>query len=122
MTVEDKDFDEDQLFYDIVGGHDKKRRLYGFGSFAQVIPSKRDAAIGPSPGTNPEVEELMELVKKQNDQIEELKSMMKANEERHTVAIAKLQNNYAASMQLVRAYQQINSQEESEIQIDDTME
>ena len=120
LKAQGEDFDQDKLFYDIVGGHDKKRRLYGFGSFAQVIPSMKEAALGSRPGTNKQVEDLMELVKKQNEQLEEMKAVMEANEERHQAAITKLQKNYEVSMDLVRAYQRLSSQEEDS-QFDDSI-
>ncbi|XP_052622434.1 uncharacterized protein LOC111913750 [Lactuca sativa] len=34
------EFEEDKLFYAVVGGHDKKKRLYGLGSFANAIPNR----------------------------------------------------------------------------------
>ena len=36
-----EDVDDDSIFYEVLGGHDRKRRLYGFGSYGKVIPSKK---------------------------------------------------------------------------------
>ncbi|KAL7613775.1 uncharacterized protein LOC111909381 [Lactuca sativa] len=39
LEAEGVEFEEDKLFY-VVGGHVKKRRLYGLGSFAKAVPNR----------------------------------------------------------------------------------
>ena len=96
MKVKGEYVDEDQLFYNIVGGHDKRRRVYGFGAFSKVIPSTRattDLSCLPVP--NPEVERLKDLVKRQHDEIKQLREMSKAKEEKqnatNTILVDQLQ-------------------------------
>ena len=72
------EIDEDQLFYDVVGGHDRKRRLYGFGLYGKAIPSRKGCsetcyssdynAEKESVETKAEIEKLKELVEMQREQ------------------------------------------------------
>ncbi|CAH1417702.1 unnamed protein product [Lactuca virosa] len=39
-----EEIDEDKLFYDVVGGHDRKKRLYGFGSYGTHIRSSKGSS------------------------------------------------------------------------------
>lgn len=39
-----EEIDEDKLFYDVVGGHDRKKRLYGFGSYGKCIRSSKGSS------------------------------------------------------------------------------
>ena len=83
MKRKGEDVDEDKLFYSIVGGHDKRTRVYGFGCNSKAIPSSRaktDLYCLPVP--NPEVERLKDLVQRKNDEIIALKEMSKAKEEK----------------------------------------
>ena len=95
MKVKGEDVDEDQLFYNIVGGHDKRRRVYGFGAFSKVIPSTRATTDLSLPVPNPEVERLKDLVKRQHDKIKQLREMSKAKEEKqnatNTILVDQLQ-------------------------------
>nr|KAJ0212788.1 hypothetical protein LSAT_V11C400196590 [Lactuca sativa] len=38
-----EEIDEDKLFYDVVWGHDRKKRLYGFGSYGKHIRSSKES-------------------------------------------------------------------------------
>ena len=40
LEAEGVEFEEDKLFYVVVGGHDKKGRLYRLDSFAKAVPNK----------------------------------------------------------------------------------
>ncbi|KAI3499625.1 hypothetical protein L1887_35429 [Cichorium endivia] len=48
-----EEFDEDQVFYEAVGGHDRKRRLYGFGTYGKAIaPNKGSTETCYMPDNN----------------------------------------------------------------------
>ncbi|XP_023730883.2 uncharacterized protein LOC111878594 [Lactuca sativa] len=74
------EFEEDKLFYAVVGGHDKKRRLYGLGSFAK---KKRGNLL---------------LKKQQN---EELKEMMNAQQEENKARIGHLEKQLQTTLDLI---------------------
>ncbi|KAI3790956.1 hypothetical protein L2E82_04417 [Cichorium intybus] len=85
------DVDDNAIFYDVVGGHDKKRRLYGFGSYGKVIPSNKgsnDTYYTPETNAmkelsekNAELAQMKELAKAQKEQNEELKEILKTQAE-----------------------------------------
>lgn len=70
---------DDDLFYDIVGGHDRKRRLYGFGSYGKVIPSSNGSketcyimdmnADKELAHSKAEMDEMKEIVNTQNEEL-----------------------------------------------------
>ncbi|KAL4569227.1 hypothetical protein LXL04_024862 [Taraxacum kok-saghyz] len=78
--------DDDSIFYEVVGGHDRKRRLYGFESFGKVIQSKKssnDMYYTPETNAskelaekNAELAQVKELVIAQKEQNEELKELV----------------------------------------------
>ncbi|CAI9294417.1 unnamed protein product [Lactuca saligna] len=39
-----EEIDDDKIFYDVVGGHDRKKRLYGFGSYGKRIRSSKKSS------------------------------------------------------------------------------
>ncbi|CAH1426468.1 unnamed protein product [Lactuca virosa] len=39
-----EEIDDDKLFYDVVGGHDRKKRLYEFGSYGTHIRSSKGSS------------------------------------------------------------------------------
>ncbi|XP_023751938.1 uncharacterized protein LOC111900287 [Lactuca sativa] len=77
LEAEGVEFEEDKLFYDVVGGHDKKKRLYGLGSFAKAVPNSN--------------EEMRELVAKQQQQNKELTKMMNAQQEENKARVGHLE-------------------------------
>ncbi|KAI3709757.1 hypothetical protein L2E82_39523 [Cichorium intybus] len=74
-----EEIDDNQLFYDTVGGHDRKKRLYGFGSYGKSIGySKGSSETYHSSDNNidketkEEIEKLKELVETQHEQYEDI--------------------------------------------------
>ncbi|KAL7594831.1 hypothetical protein Lser_V15G30027 [Lactuca serriola] len=73
-----EEIDEDKLFYD-VGGHDRKKRLYGFGSYGKRICSSkgssethREQYEDNNAETKVEIEYLKKLVETQREQYEDI--------------------------------------------------
>ncbi|XP_023767380.1 uncharacterized protein LOC111915978 [Lactuca sativa] len=74
-----EEIDEDKLFYDVVGGHDRKKRLYGFGSYGKRIRSSkgssemhREQYEDNNAETKVEIENLKKLVETQREQYEDI--------------------------------------------------
>ncbi|KAL7611027.1 hypothetical protein Lser_V15G14450 [Lactuca serriola] len=74
-----EEIDEDKLFYDFVGGHDRKKRLYGFGSYGKHIRSSkgssemhREQYEDNNAETKVEIENLKKLVETQREQYEDI--------------------------------------------------
>nr|KAJ0198643.1 hypothetical protein LSAT_V11C600323320 [Lactuca sativa] len=74
-----EEIDEDKLFYDVVGGHDRKKRLYGFGSYGKCIRSSkgscemhREQYEDNNAETKVEIENLKKLVETQREQYEDI--------------------------------------------------
>ena len=98
MEALGEEVNEDELFYDVVGGHDRKRRLYGFGSFGNVIPSdkrSKEACYIPDVDSDKEIAQakaemtaMKEVVNNQKEEINELKELMKTQAEEHNAKLA----------------------------------
>nr|KAJ0223024.1 hypothetical protein LSAT_V11C200065070 [Lactuca sativa] len=74
-----EEIDEDKLFYDVVGGHDQKKRLYGFGSYGKRIRSSKGSSEthckqygDNNVETKVEIENLKTLVETQREQYEDI--------------------------------------------------
>ncbi|CAH1417726.1 unnamed protein product [Lactuca virosa] len=73
--------DEDKLFYDVVGGHDRKKRLYAFGK--RIRSSKgssethREQYEDNNAETKVEIENLKKLVETQHEQYEDIQQKYK---------------------------------------------
>lgn len=103
-----EEVDDDSIFYDVVGGHDRKRRLYGFGSYGKVIPSKKGSSdTCYIPETNvvkelaeakTELAQMKELVKTQKAQNDELKELLKTQGEQHNSKCENLEEKLKQAM------------------------
>ncbi|CAH1436979.1 unnamed protein product [Lactuca virosa] len=74
-----EEIDEEKLFYDVVGGHDRKKRLYGFGSYGKRIRSSkgssemhREQYEDNNAETKVEIENMKKLVETQREQYEDI--------------------------------------------------
>ncbi|CAI9296941.1 unnamed protein product [Lactuca saligna] len=74
-----EEIDEDKIFYDVVGGHDRKKRLYGFGSYGKHIRSSkgssemhREQYEDNNAETKVKIENLKKLVETQREQYEDI--------------------------------------------------
>nr|KAJ0204553.1 hypothetical protein LSAT_V11C500247400 [Lactuca sativa] len=79
MILWNDEIDEDKLFYDVVGGHDRKKRLHGFGSYGKGIRSSkafseihREQYEDNNAETKVEIENLKKLVETQREQYEDI--------------------------------------------------
>ena len=105
MEAEGAEFEEDKLFYDVVGGHDKKKRLYGLGSFAKAVPNRNGKTdVSYIPEKNNEIEEMRELVAKQNEQNEELKEIMKSQQQQNNARVGHLEKQLQTAMDLINVF------------------
>lgn len=76
-----EEFDENELYYQVVGGHDRKRRLYGLGSYGNSITSSKGSFnMYTSPNTEKErletkskIQNLENIVAEQKEQNEGIK-------------------------------------------------
>nr|KAJ0217522.1 hypothetical protein LSAT_V11C300156140 [Lactuca sativa] len=83
-----EEIDEDKLFYDVVGGHDRKKRLYGFGSYGKHIRSSkgssevhREQYEDNNAETKVEIEK--KLVEKQREQYEDIQQKYEGVQEKY---------------------------------------
>lgn len=93
MEVIGEKVEDDLISYGVVGGHDKKRILYAFGSYAKVVPM----IYGTTEVSNYipkkiELQGLKEFVKQQQKIIinKELKEIMKVKHNQHKIRIEEL--------------------------------
>nr|KAJ0192971.1 hypothetical protein LSAT_V11C800416220 [Lactuca sativa] len=66
-----EEVDENELFYTAVGGHDRKRRVYGLGSYGRSIFPGNSSEACSSPDTNLEKHHLEAKIQKLEETIEQ---------------------------------------------------
>lgn len=78
-----EEFDENELFYSAIGGHDRKKRIYGLGSYGQTFFPTNSSETSTSQSTNSEkhqlemkIQKLEEIVEQQRIDLNDVRSIM----------------------------------------------
>nr|KAJ0221075.1 hypothetical protein LSAT_V11C200076580 [Lactuca sativa] len=106
-----EEIDEDKLFYDVVGGHDRKKRLYGFGSYGKRIRSSkgssemhREQYEDNNAETKVEIENLKKLVETQREKYEDIQQKYEDNvefQQKNVDVQAKFEQQLAQAMNVI---------------------